>query len=81
MNETQEKKAPSSTGTVPGAKDAPTPDRILEWVKKDIECANYCLSFVLRDPEILKRMAQEIFDAAMTKENGSLIDHVRQREE
>lgn len=57
-------------------KSLPTPERVREWVVKDINAAHYLLGFVLTHPSVMEMVAEEIYRATMEKERGSGIDHV-----
>jgi len=63
-------------------KEAPTKEVVEEWVRKDLESAHYLLGVILhRYPEIVSTIALEVYENAMTKENGAAIDHVKQKED
>jgi len=56
---------------------APRKEEVLEWVKKDLESCHYLLGVVLKlYPEVVARMADDVFETIMEKEKGAAVDHV-----
>lgn len=55
----------------------PTKDTIRKWTENDLNSAIYFLSMVKRYPDILDKVADEIYQKAIKEEQGSAIDHVK----
>lgn len=51
----------------------PTPEQVREWTKKDLIAAHYFLGMLQRYPEIIDKLADEIYAHAMARENGAAI--------
>lgn len=61
----------------PGAVPMPDKATVLDWVKKDLGSAHYLLGLILqRHPEIIREVADSIYDKVLAKEGGAGIDHV-----
>lgn len=59
----------------------PSMEQIREWSKRDLEASHYFLGLILRYPEVVEKIANEIYQHAMKTENGAAIDHVKQSED
>lgn len=55
----------------------PSKDTIRKWTENDLNSAIYFLSMVKRYPEILDKVADEIYQKAIKDEQGSAVDHVK----
>lgn len=55
-----------------------TKEQVTEWVRRDITAASYFLSLLIRYPDIISSVADQLYDRVMKEENGSLIDHQKQ---
>lgn len=67
------------SGPGPGAGESikpvpPDQPTVASWVKRDLEAAHYFLGVLLRYPEIMESVAQQIIDHVNAKENGAAID-------
>lgn len=51
-----------------------TREQVYEWTKRDISAASYFLSMLLRYPDIIQGVADELYDRVMDEEQGALID-------
>lgn len=65
---------PESTGTLPAM---PTREQVREWAKRDCTAAHYFLGMLIRYPDIIEKMADEIYEKALTTEQGPAIDTVQ----
>lgn len=54
-----------------------TREMVRDWVKRDVSAAHYFMGVLMRYPEVIDRMADEIFEHANKKENGAAIDHLK----
>lgn len=51
-----------------------TPELVREWIKKDVTAAHYFLGVLLRYPEALKILSDDLYGEIMRKEQGAAID-------
>lgn len=63
-----------STGTIP---KMPTREQVREWSKRDLTACHYFLGMLIRYPDIIEKMADEIYQKALTSEQGAAIDKVQ----
>lgn len=61
-------------------KEKPTREEVHEWTKRDLVAASYFLNLLQRYPDVIKQMADMIYQHAMTTENGAAADHIKQEE-
>jgi len=55
----------------------PTLENVKEWVRKDLQSAHYLLGVVLmRHPELVAEIGEQVYKTVMRKEAGPAIDHV-----
>lgn len=67
--------------TKPAQTAPPTIDQVKEWTKRDLQTARYFLSVIIdRYPEVIDKIAEDLYHTAMRKENGAAIDHVAPKE-
>jgi len=74
-------KKQTQNGAAQGAAPSisPSPESVLDWVRKDLQAAHYLLGIVLQShPEIVEDMGKNVYETIMRKENGAGIDHVKQ---
>lgn len=57
-------------------KDVPSKDVVREWMRKDIAAASYSLSLLMRYPDIIETMADQLYDRIVTESKSPLIDSV-----
>lgn len=57
-------------------KNEPTIENVREWVKRDMSAAHYFLGILMRYPDILDSVAEQIIAHVKAKENGAAIDSV-----
>lgn len=73
----KKQKESGSPTPAPGAVPMPDKATVLDWVKKDLGSAHYLLGLILqRHPEIIREVADSIYDKVLAKEGGAGIDHV-----
>lgn len=53
-----------------------TREQVYEWTKRDISAASYFLSMLLRYPDIIQGVADQLFDRVMDEEQGAFIDKI-----
>lgn len=53
-----------------------TREQVYEWTKRDISAASYFLSMLLRYPDIIQGVADQLYDRVMDEEQGALIEKV-----
>lgn len=58
-------------------RDVPTVDVVTQWVRQDLTAAHYFLGILLRYPEIMESVGKQIYEHAMSKENGAAVDHLK----
>lgn len=69
--------APAENTTKSVDNKMPDVDTVHAWVKKDIESSIYLMSFVVhRYPEVLRALAEEIYNKAMKEEQGPAVNHI-----
>lgn len=56
----------------------PTQDQVKEWVRRDITASSYFLSLLLRYPDIVENIAEQLYERIMSEEHGAAIDHIKQ---
>lgn len=56
--------------------EMPTKDQVREWIKRDISASSYFLAMLLRYPDIVEALADELYKRIISEEQGALIDHV-----
>lgn len=67
----------SENGTfAKNAKKEVTREQVYEWTKRDISAASYFLSMLLRYPDIIQGVADELYDRVMDEEQGALIEKI-----
>lgn len=54
----------------------PTKEEVHGWIKRDISASSYFLSMLLRHPDVIEKIADELFDKIMSEEQGALIDQI-----
>lgn len=57
----------------------PNKDQVREWVRRDITASSYFLSLLLRYPDIVENIADQLYDRIMSDEHGAAIDHLREK--
>jgi len=67
----------ASEGTIGEIPDKQT---VIEWVKRDMHAAHYFLGLLLRYPEIVERVANDILAHVHSRENGPAINSEAVRE-
>lgn len=60
-----------------GEKVTPSKEQVKEWVRRDITASSYFLSLVLRYPDIVESIADQLYERIMSEEQGALIDHIK----
>lgn len=58
-------------------KVVPTKEQVKEWIRRDMAAASYFLSMMLRYPEILENIADQLYEKVMREEQGPGIEHVK----
>lgn len=58
-------------------KKAPTQEQVKEWVRRDITASSYFLSLLLRYPDIVENIADQLYERIQSEANGSVIDHIK----
>lgn len=56
--------------------EIPSRDVVREWVKKDLHAANYALALLLRYPDIVEKMADEIYERLLIEESDKRMDEL-----
>lgn len=59
-----------------GNEKKPTKEQVVAWVKRDAHAASYFLAMLVRYPDIVDKIADELYDRIMSEEQGALIDSV-----
>lgn len=58
-------------------KKVPSQDQVKEWVRRDITASSYFLSLLLRYPDIIENIAEQLYERVMAEESGAVIDHIK----
>lgn len=58
-------------------KKVPTQEQVKEWVRRDITASSYFLSLLLRYPDIIENIAEQLYERVMAEESGAVIDHIK----
>lgn len=65
---------------VPGTKpEVPSKETVKEWVRRDITASSYFLSLLLRYPDIIENIAEQLYERIMSEEQGAVIDHIKEK--
>lgn len=58
-------------------KKVPSQDQVKEWVRRDITASSYFLSLLLRYPDIIENIADQLYERIQSEANGAVIDHIK----
>lgn len=58
-------------------KKAPSQEQVKEWVRRDITASSYFLSLLLRYPDIVENIAEQLYDRIQSEANGAVVDHIK----
>lgn len=59
-------------------KKMPSKETVKEWVRRDVSASSYFLSMLLRYPDIIENVAEQLYDRIMSEEHGAAIDHIKE---
>lgn len=60
--------------------EVPTQEQVRLWVKQDLAASSYFLGMLLRYPDLVDRIADELFKRVQSDEHGALIDRIKEKE-
>lgn len=64
-----------------GSKPQVTVEMVKEWVRRDIASGSYFLSMLMKHPDVVDKIAEELFNRVEEESTGSAIDHIEKRKE
>lgn len=60
-------------------KVVPSKEQVKEWIRRDMAAASYFLSMMLRYPDVIENLADQLYEKVMSEEHGAAIDHINKK--
>lgn len=61
--------------------ELPTQETVRLWVRRDISASSYFLGMLMRYPDLVDQLADELYKRILADEKGALIDRIHAKAE